>query len=378
MGVKVRKRRGTWWVFVSHQSRRKARKVGSREAAERVRREIEARLALGDFNLFSEDKVLTFAEYSDRWLRQHAEVQCKDSTVYSYRQLLRLYLLPRFGQARLIQITREQIKDFLAGLSHTGRFSRNTLRLMLCTIRVIFNHAIDDGIVNQNPASRLGRFTKSEKPKRQAAALTGEEVNRLLTAAREICPEYYPLLLMAVRTGLRRGELVALRWGDIQFGESEEDSNRYITVQNNYVHGKWTTTKSKRPRRVDLSRELRSVLLKMRDQRLLEAFTQGCSNIADDLVFPSQAGTVMDPDNMAKYFFLPCVEHAGLRRIRFHDLRHSFGSLLIQTGASLAYVKEQMGHSSIQVTVDTYGHLIPGGNIEWMDELDSNNACCRK
>lgn len=68
---------------------------------------------------------------------------------------------------------------------------------------------------------------------------------------------------------------------------------------------------------------------------------------------------------------MPCLEHAGLRRIRFHDLRHTFGSLLNQDGASLAYVKEQMGHSSIQVTVDTYGHLLPGANIAWVDRLDS-------
>jgi len=67
----------------------------------------------------------------------------------------------------------------------------------------------------------------------------------------------------------------------------------------------------------------------------------------------------------------PALEKAGLRRFRFHDLRHTFGSLLIQDGASLAYVKEQMGHSSIQITVDTYGHLIPGADIAWVDRLDA-------
>ena len=73
------------------------------------------------------------------------------------------------------------------------------------------------------------------------------------------------------------------------------------------------------------------------------------------------------------YRFLPCLEHAGLRRFRFHDLRHTYGSLLIQDGAPLAYVKEQMGHSSIQITVDTYGHLIPGANRRAVDRLDDRN-----
>ena len=79
----------------------------------------------------------------------------------------------------------------------------------------------------------------------------------------------------------------------------------------------------------------------------------------------------MNGNNLYKRDFLPCLEAAGIRRVTLHALRHTFASLLIQRGASLAYVKEQMGHSSIQVTVDTYGHLIPGGNIEWVDALDA-------
>jgi len=100
----------------------------------------------------------------------------------------------------------------------------------------------------------------------------------------------------------------------------------------------------------------------------------GKTSIADELVFPSQAGTVIKPDNIVPRYMEPALEKAGLRRFRFHDLRHTFGSLLIQDGASLAYVKEQMGHSSIQITVDTYGHLIPGADIAWVDRLDSKTT----
>jgi len=107
---------------------------------------------------------------------------------------------------------------------------------------------------------------------------------------------------------------------------------------------------------------------------MLGAFMEGKTSIADDLVFPSKVGTVIDQSNLTKYQFFPCLERAGLRRFRFHDLRHTFGSLLIQDGASLAYVKDQMGHSSIQVTVDTYGHLIPGADIAWVDRLDSKTT----
>ena len=371
MSVRIRKRNGAWWIFICYRGRRKAKKIGTREAAERVKREVEARLALGDLGILTEKQTPTFKEYSDRWIREHAEVSCKPSTVASYRQLLRLYVSDRFGTIRLDEITRDQVKDFLAGIVSTGVLSRNTVRLILCTLRVIFNHAIEDGLVGQNPAAKLGRFTKTAQPKFQAAALTRAEAQALLDAAKELYPDYHALFMTALRAGLRRGEVIALKWGDIQFGADENDKNRYILAQRNYAEGQFTTPKSRKSRRVDLSKELRRVLLELRDKRLLEAFLKGQSSISDNLVFPSKTGTVLDPSNMIHNYFLPSIEKAGLRRVRFHDLRHTFGSLLIQQGASLAYVKEQMGHSTIQVTVDTYGHLIAGADIAWIDSLDS-------
>ncbi len=169
---------------------------------------------------------------------------------------------------------------------------------------------------------------------------------------------------------MRRGELVALQWGDVQLGAGEADSDRFIVVQHNYVRREHTTTKSKKSRRVDLSRELRKVLAELRDKRLLEAYLKGKNDISEDLVFQTAQGTILDPDNLYHRVFLPVLAAAGIRKIRFHDLRHTFGSLLLQNGASIVYVKEQMGHSSIQLTVDIYGHLIPGANLSFVDRLD--------
>jgi Phage integrase family len=102
----------------------------------------------------------------------------------------------------------------------------------------------------------------------------------------------------------------------------------------------------------------------------LEAYLKGKNDISDELVFRSPEGKILDPDNLYHRIFLPVLAKAGIRRIRLHDLRHTFGSLLLQNGASIVYVKDQMGHSSIQVTVDTYGHLIPGANVCFVDRLD--------
>jgi integrase len=163
---------------------------------------------------------------------------------------------------------------------------------------------------------------------------------------------------------------VALQWGDVQLGGDENDSDRFILVRHNYVRREHTTTKSKKSRRVDLSRELRRVLIELRDKRLLEAYLKGQNDISDELVFPTPTGTILDPDNLYHRVFLPVLAKAGIRKIRLHDLRHTFGSLLLQNGASIVYVKDQMGHSSIQVTIDIYGHLIPGADVCFVDRLD--------
>jgi integrase len=291
--------------------------------------------------------------------------------------------MPRFGAKKITDIKRDDVKRFLAELSQTThevnqlvipRFAKNTLRLIVCALRTVLNAAVEDGIIESNPAARVGKFAKSEKPAREANAMTRAEVEKFLMGAQEVCPEWHPFFLTALRTGLRKGELIALKWGDLQLGESPEDSNRYILVQRNYSLGCFTTPKSKKSRRVDLSKQLRAALIELRDIRLLSAIMAGKTSIADDLIFPSQTGTAIKPDNIVPRYMEPALARAGLRRFRFHDLRHTFGSLLIQDGASLAYVKEQMGHSSIQITVDTYGHLIPGADIAWVDRLDSKTT----
>jgi integrase len=156
----------------------------------------------------------------------------------------------------------------------------------------------------------------------------------------------------------------------MQFGESEDDKNRFILVQRHYYMGYFGTSKTHECRRVDMSKQLRAVLMARKEDVLLRAFQLGKTSVADELVFPSDAGTPISPDNIGPRYMEPALEKAGLRKFRFHDLRHTFGSLLIQAGVSPAYVQKQMGHESIQVTIDVYGYLIPGENVAWIDTLD--------
>src|SRR5207249_4300637 len=121
------------------------------------------------------------------------------------------------------------------------------------------------------PSIKLGRLNQLNAERCRAEFLTREEAERFLSAAKEHSPKRYALFLTALRTGLRLGELVALEWDDIQFGDSPQDENRYLLVRHNIVRGEPTSPKNRKPRRVDLSRELRRVLMDLRDERVLNA-----------------------------------------------------------------------------------------------------------
>ena len=120
-----------------------------------------------------------------------------------------------------------------------------------------------------------------------------------------------------------------------------------------------------------MSRQLRKVLLELRDQRLLQAYQQGRTSIADDLVSPGNREGEPLRARLLQEACTRILADAGMRKFRFHDLRHTFGSLLIEEGAPLPYVRDQMGHSSIQITADKYVHLVPQRNVRFIDRLDT-------
>jgi hypothetical protein len=124
MGVRIRKREGKWYVFVNYRGRRKAKCVGtSRQLAEQVRHQLEAKLVLGDLGFLMDASGLTFDEYSQRWVKQHAEVELKPSTVDSYRQLLRLYVNPKFGSLQVTAIQRgRRSKTFWESCRQKGSY----------------------------------------------------------------------------------------------------------------------------------------------------------------------------------------------------------------------------------------------------------------
>jgi len=163
---------------------------------------------------------------------------------------------------------------------------------------------------------------------------------------------------------MRLGELLGLQWGDIDF------QGRFIEVQRSLVEGgRIELPKNGKIRRVDLSLLLGETLEKLRVRRAEEALAKSWKQIPA-WVFCNEEGRPIWKSDFERRVFHKALEKARLRRIRFHDLRHTFASRLLQNGESVVYVKDQLGHHSIKVTVDVYGHLVPGANKAAVDRLD--------
>jgi len=193
----------------------------------------------------------------------------------------------------------------------------------------------------------------------------------LLRTSQEHFPAWYPLVSLLARTGVRIGEACALQWGNLDF------HGRFIEVRRNCVRYRITTPKSGKTRRVDMSQGLTETLRTLHLECKKESLRKGWGEVPE-WVFYHRERALVDQHHFRGRVWPKILAKAGLRQVRIHDLRHTFASLLIQQGESLAYVKDQMGHHSIRITVDTYGHLVPGGNRQAVDRLDGlENATIR-
>lgn len=366
MGVLVKeKQKGEWWVFINHQGKRKAKKIGrDKRLAQEVAKKIEAKLALGEFSLDEKKSIPTFGEYASRWIATTVPATCKMGTLRNYQLYLKKWVLPAFGKMLITEVNRIAIKEFLMDIANRD-FSNSMVRNLKNILSGVMGLAVDEGVIPFNPSHRLGKGIKSKPQQLSVEPLTREELTHLLNIFEKHYPEHYPMALTLARTGMRIGEVLALQWGDIDF------NGRFISIQRSFSRYQLGTPKSGKSRRVDMSKQLTEILLDLLKQRKEKKLREGWKEFPE-WVFINSKGKPLRDTNWREKVFDRALAKAGMRKIRVHDLRHTYASLLIQNGESLAYVKEQMGHSSIKITVDVYGHLAPRGNQDAVNRLDDD------
>ena len=296
-----------------------------------------------------------FREYAEQWLATYVATKHKASSARVTRQIVRNHLVPVLGEYALTDLTRQHIKNVLATRSH---LRPNYVGQILKVCTTLLNHAVDDAIIPKNPAARLGAYLPEKAHNADAGILpfTAAELERYLEAMQDHYPQYYAYFFTLARTGMREGEALGLRWDDIQFGRSPDDPYRFIHVQRTYdrVHNSMNTPKNGKTRRVDMAKDLRQVLLEWQEHCFDKAVLAGHTT-PPPVVFATASGWPWAPSRLY-YIHKRACARAGLRATRIHDLRHSYATIMLyELHAPIQYVSEQLGHSSIAITVDIYG-----------------------
>ncbi len=282
----------------------------------------------------------TFADAAAEYLR-YAEHDrgCKPSTLRDYRSTIAAHLLPAFGSMRVEDIDATTIERWRAGLP--SKLSPRTKNKLLIQLHGIFRRAQRAYGLPTNPMTHIERHR--QRSSGDIHVFSVEEVLALVRAADS--EQDAAIFMTAAFTGLRRGELLALRWRDVDFAMSA------MRVRASYAGGAPTMPKSGRVRSVPMAPEVGRLLAKLGER---ERFTSD-----DDLVFAGELGGYLDGSALRRRYD-QALGRAGLRPLRFHDLRHTFGTRMIGR-ADIRRVQEWMGHSDVQTTMK-YLHYVPRHN----------------
>jgi integrase len=322
------------------------------------------------------DANITIEQYAKHWQRALV-ANVKPATYRQYVSALRVHLVPALGWMRVRQLQQARIKTLIADKVAAG-LAVNTVRLIASTLGSLLSAAVDDGILRVNPMAGVRRKLRIlRRPERGAGepakAMSAEQLAAFLETARTRRPAFYALALLLARSGLRLGEALALRWTDIDL------VSRTIRVERTLGHtvkGYPTTgppigtPKSGRARTVDMSQALCRVLTALLREHRAGALRRG-EGQALGWLFPAPSGR-LQRDGEVRDEFARVVRWAGLPgHFTPHSLRHTFAVQLIQRNAPLPYVQAQLGHASIQMTVDVYGRWLPTGNRALVDQLDA-------
>jgi len=352
----VRKRRDRWVLDYRDQRGRRYWETlpegSTKRDADRLLAKRIYDISIGEFQTRDEQK--TFDELVEAYRAGHIRVAVRDTTAEWYEGAIRNHLLPYFTGHKARAITVEQIERFRAVLLDKG-IGRRTINKCLTLLGALYRYGLKHRWVSYNPASLVSKLKQTTSAKQEFIdnnILTPAEINALLGTSDA---RYKPLLMTAVLTGLRQGELLGLRWGDIDWKANQ------IHVRQSWSGGRFSEPKTKSSRRkVDMPEVLVAELKRWKLR---------CPVGEHDLVFPNSDGKPEHPSNVLRRGFFPALRRAGLRKIRFHDLRHTYASLLIANKEEPKRIQTLMGHSSIKITFDVYGHLLPNASDGVADRL---------
>jgi integrase len=318
--------------------------IPTRRNAQRI---VESRLRPINQGIYRPKTTLTFREFVETQWKSSLFPTFKRSTSRGYEFLLRKYLIPVFGDCGLADINRQMIQGFVAQMSKN--LAPKSVALAKNCLSKVLSTAVEWGYIQANPATGVRLPTLTIQQER--IALTPEQLRQLVAELEE---PYKSMVLIATLTGLRRGELFALRWGALDF------ERKMIRVRESVYEGHFSTPKTRSSMR---NIAMGEVLAEMfRNLRPKDA-------AANDLVFSSRKDTPLQSENILKRIIHPACERLKLPKVGWHTLRHTSATLLHEH-EPLRVAQAILGHSDLQTTLG-YTHVLPGWQREAMKRLEA-------
>ncbi len=338
---------------------------GSRKQADRRLRELLASL---DADAYVAPSTVTVRELvNDRWLVS-ARLSVRPTTYRSYAVYARAYVVPGLGDIRVQRLTAADVEKWVSAL--TERVSARTARNAAALLGAAVDYAVKHGVVVRNVV-RMAALPKP--PRSQRRVPTVEEVERILADLRARGSWTADAVAVAMLTGLRRSEVLGLRWGDIDLGRAL----LHVRIGYHYLSGidggVEVAREPKSPssiRAVELTRQTVSLLCDMHTAAEARSVLLEHPVTLDDYVFATVEGRPYRPDSLSTEFWR-ATKRLGLNGVRFHDLRHLHASLLLSLNVHPKIVSARLGHANIGVTLNLYSHLMPGMDRQAADALEN-------
>lgn len=356
--------KGSWtlWVDLGRDPETGKRKQqtltvrGTKRDAERELRNLLQSLETGSY---VKPSRLTLGQWLEQWCQSYVSTNCSLRTADSYQSEVRNHLTPALGRIPLTQLQPQHLQNYygqaIVGGRADGRggLSARTVRYHHRILFEALSHAVKMGLAGHNVAEAI---SPPRLERKNMASLAPEDVPQFLEAAQDT--PYHVLFYTALYTGMRLGELLGLRWCDVDL-----DMASLSVVQSLYkrcgVCKMIEPKTSHSRRRIAMSPSLALLLRKHKADQQVQRILLGKPLVDSDLVFSHVDGEPLDP-GVISHNCARVLKKAGLPHIRFHDLRHSHATLLLKAGIHPKIVSERLGHANIGITLDTYSHVLPG------------------
>ncbi len=304
---------------------------------------------------------LTLADHLHNWLEGYVKTNCSQRTLDGYQSIIERHLIPGLGHIQLKQLQPPAIQAYYG--KAVEQLSARTVHHQNRVLSQALKYAVRQGYLGRNPCDLVDAPSPRKKLMR---TLTPGEVGFLFDTAQD--SPYYPVIYTAVSTGLRQAELLGLRWRDVDLDLLSLSVSQVLYKRGKVCIFKEPKTAHSR-RRVAMTPKLALFLRDYLADRERLYHQLGKELALDDLVFASVEGKPLDP-GVVSHNFHRIAARAGLKNVRFHDLRHTFASLMLLRGAKPKVISEALGHASVGFTMDVYSHIIEGMQADAMALLD--------